>query len=227
MFTVWLPLPCWYCPDTGGESALTQFLMTEVSRLQRAMQDERRRRQQACSVAKEQVPFDYSRLKRVFCVDRVYEFWLTGVGLTGVCCLFSGGLVSAAATQGTREEKNGRASAQAAEREGAAEWGGQASPRPQLQPDGWDKRAQPGEEQRPAGQPRSADGGELAREPDVGHRKEMKLLTWLRVCECRWNGWKTRWSGWKVRRGGWNYESQRHFNRYGRLLSLLHRRRFM
>ncbi|XP_037536771.1 caspase recruitment domain-containing protein 9 [Nematolebias whitei] len=40
--------------DTGGESALTQFLMTELSRLQRALQDERRRRQQACSVAKEQ-----------------------------------------------------------------------------------------------------------------------------------------------------------------------------
>lgn len=43
------------CSDTGGESALTQFLMSEVSRLQRALQDERKRRQQACSVAKEQV----------------------------------------------------------------------------------------------------------------------------------------------------------------------------
>ncbi|XP_037834066.1 caspase recruitment domain-containing protein 9 isoform X3 [Kryptolebias marmoratus] len=40
--------------DTAGESGLTQFLMSEVSRLQRALQDERRRRQQACSVAKEQ-----------------------------------------------------------------------------------------------------------------------------------------------------------------------------
>ncbi|AWP07749.1 putative coiled-coil domain-containing protein 180 isoform 3 [Scophthalmus maximus] len=40
--------------DTAGESGLTQFLMTELSRLQRALQDERRRRQQACSVAKEQ-----------------------------------------------------------------------------------------------------------------------------------------------------------------------------
>ncbi|XP_050925446.1 caspase recruitment domain-containing protein 9 isoform X2 [Lates calcarifer] len=41
--------------DTAGESGLTQFLMSELSRLQRALQDERRRRQQACSVAKEQV----------------------------------------------------------------------------------------------------------------------------------------------------------------------------
>ncbi|XP_068166772.1 caspase recruitment domain-containing protein 9 [Antennarius striatus] len=40
--------------DTAGESGLTQFLMSEVSRLQRAWQEERRRRQQACSVAKEQ-----------------------------------------------------------------------------------------------------------------------------------------------------------------------------
>ncbi|XP_042337410.1 caspase recruitment domain-containing protein 9 [Plectropomus leopardus] len=40
--------------DTAGESGLTQFLMSELSRLQRALQDERRRRQQACSVAKEQ-----------------------------------------------------------------------------------------------------------------------------------------------------------------------------
>ncbi|XP_059193384.1 caspase recruitment domain-containing protein 9 [Centropristis striata] len=38
--------------DTAGESGLTQFLMSELSRLQRALQDERR--QQACSVAKEQ-----------------------------------------------------------------------------------------------------------------------------------------------------------------------------
>uniref|UniRef100_A0A3B5BBV7 Caspase recruitment domain family member 9 n=1 Tax=Stegastes partitus TaxID=144197 RepID=A0A3B5BBV7_9TELE len=41
--------------DTAGESGLTQFLMSELSRLQRALQGERRRRQQACSVAKEQV----------------------------------------------------------------------------------------------------------------------------------------------------------------------------
>uniref|UniRef100_A0A3Q1ELM9 Caspase recruitment domain family member 9 n=1 Tax=Acanthochromis polyacanthus TaxID=80966 RepID=A0A3Q1ELM9_9TELE len=41
--------------DTAGESGLTQFLMSELSRLQRALQAERRRRQQACSVAKEQV----------------------------------------------------------------------------------------------------------------------------------------------------------------------------
>ncbi|XP_026178415.1 caspase recruitment domain-containing protein 9 isoform X2 [Mastacembelus armatus] len=40
--------------DTAGESGLTQFLMSELTRLQRALQDERRRRQQACSVAKEQ-----------------------------------------------------------------------------------------------------------------------------------------------------------------------------
>ncbi|XP_008301349.1 caspase recruitment domain-containing protein 9 [Stegastes partitus] len=40
--------------DTAGESGLTQFLMSELSRLQRALQGERRRRQQACSVAKEQ-----------------------------------------------------------------------------------------------------------------------------------------------------------------------------
>ncbi|XP_076010451.1 caspase recruitment domain-containing protein 9 isoform X2 [Genypterus blacodes] len=40
--------------DTAGESGLTQFLMSELSRLQRALQDERKRRQQACSVAKEQ-----------------------------------------------------------------------------------------------------------------------------------------------------------------------------
>ncbi|XP_015250591.1 PREDICTED: caspase recruitment domain-containing protein 9 isoform X1 [Cyprinodon variegatus] len=40
--------------DTAGESGLTQFLMSELSRLQRVLQDERRRRQQACSVAKEQ-----------------------------------------------------------------------------------------------------------------------------------------------------------------------------
>ncbi|XP_010754839.2 caspase recruitment domain-containing protein 9 isoform X2 [Larimichthys crocea] len=40
--------------DTAGESGLTQFLMSELSRLQRTLQDERRRRQQACSVAKEQ-----------------------------------------------------------------------------------------------------------------------------------------------------------------------------
>uniref|UniRef100_A0A3Q0RLX6 Caspase recruitment domain family, member 9 n=1 Tax=Amphilophus citrinellus TaxID=61819 RepID=A0A3Q0RLX6_AMPCI len=41
--------------DTAGESGLTQFLMSELSRLQRALQDERRRRQQACSAAKDQV----------------------------------------------------------------------------------------------------------------------------------------------------------------------------
>lgn len=41
--------------DTAGESGLTQFLMSELSRLQRALQEERKRRQQACSVAKEQV----------------------------------------------------------------------------------------------------------------------------------------------------------------------------
>uniref|UniRef100_A0A3P8P050 CARD domain-containing protein n=1 Tax=Astatotilapia calliptera TaxID=8154 RepID=A0A3P8P050_ASTCA len=40
--------------DTAGESGLTQFLMSELSRLQRALQDERRRRQQACSAAKDQ-----------------------------------------------------------------------------------------------------------------------------------------------------------------------------
>ncbi|XP_019964459.1 caspase recruitment domain-containing protein 9 isoform X2 [Paralichthys olivaceus] len=40
--------------DTAGESGLTQFLMSELSRLQRALQEERRRRQKACSVAKEQ-----------------------------------------------------------------------------------------------------------------------------------------------------------------------------
>ncbi|XP_044051729.1 caspase recruitment domain-containing protein 9 isoform X1 [Siniperca chuatsi] len=40
--------------DTAGESGLTQFLMSELSRLQRALQDERRRRQQARSVAKDQ-----------------------------------------------------------------------------------------------------------------------------------------------------------------------------
>ncbi|XP_075879223.1 caspase recruitment domain-containing protein 9 isoform X3 [Nelusetta ayraudi] len=40
--------------DTAGESGLTQFLMSELSRLQRALQEERRRRQQACSAAKDQ-----------------------------------------------------------------------------------------------------------------------------------------------------------------------------
>ncbi|XP_051250622.1 caspase recruitment domain-containing protein 9 [Dicentrarchus labrax] len=40
--------------DTAGESGLTQFLMSELSRLQRALQAERKRRQEACSVAKEQ-----------------------------------------------------------------------------------------------------------------------------------------------------------------------------
>ncbi|KAL3976336.1 disintegrin and metalloproteinase domain-containing protein 23 [Sarotherodon galilaeus] len=40
--------------DTAGESGLTQFLMSELSRLQRALEDERRRRQQACSAAKDQ-----------------------------------------------------------------------------------------------------------------------------------------------------------------------------
>ncbi|XP_056275107.1 caspase recruitment domain-containing protein 9 isoform X2 [Pseudoliparis swirei] len=40
--------------DTAGESGLTRFLMSELSRLQRALQEERRRRQQACSIAKEQ-----------------------------------------------------------------------------------------------------------------------------------------------------------------------------
>lgn len=43
------------CSDTAGESGLTQFLMSELSRLQRALQEERKRRQQACSVVKEQV----------------------------------------------------------------------------------------------------------------------------------------------------------------------------
>ncbi|XP_031735113.1 caspase recruitment domain-containing protein 9 isoform X2 [Anarrhichthys ocellatus] len=47
-------LPVSLSADTAGESGLTQFLMSELSRLQRALQDERRRRQQACSVAKEQ-----------------------------------------------------------------------------------------------------------------------------------------------------------------------------
>uniref|UniRef100_A0A8C7ZI30 CARD domain-containing protein n=1 Tax=Oryzias sinensis TaxID=183150 RepID=A0A8C7ZI30_9TELE len=41
--------------DTAGESGLTQFLMSELSHLQRALQEERRRRQQACSAAKDQV----------------------------------------------------------------------------------------------------------------------------------------------------------------------------
>uniref|UniRef100_A0A3P9PUN7 Caspase recruitment domain-containing protein 9 n=1 Tax=Poecilia reticulata TaxID=8081 RepID=A0A3P9PUN7_POERE len=36
--------------DTAGESGLTQFLMSELSRLQRVLQDERRRRQQVCVV---------------------------------------------------------------------------------------------------------------------------------------------------------------------------------
>ncbi|CAN9512819.1 unnamed protein product [Ophioblennius macclurei] len=40
--------------DTAGESALSAFLMSELSRLQRALQYERRRRQQACAVAKQQ-----------------------------------------------------------------------------------------------------------------------------------------------------------------------------
>ncbi|XP_028270529.1 caspase recruitment domain-containing protein 9 [Parambassis ranga] len=40
--------------DTAGESGLTQFLMSELSCLQRVLQDERRRRQQACSAAKDQ-----------------------------------------------------------------------------------------------------------------------------------------------------------------------------
>ncbi|KAM4615846.1 caspase recruitment domain-containing protein 9 [Polymixia lowei] len=40
--------------DTAGESGLTQFLMSEVSRLQRALQEEKKQRHQACSVIKEQ-----------------------------------------------------------------------------------------------------------------------------------------------------------------------------
>ncbi|KAM9701240.1 caspase recruitment domain-containing protein 9 [Menidia menidia] len=40
--------------DTAGESGLTQFLMSELSRLQRALQDERRRRQRAGLAAQEQ-----------------------------------------------------------------------------------------------------------------------------------------------------------------------------
>ncbi|KAM9393351.1 caspase recruitment domain-containing protein 9 [Pholidichthys leucotaenia] len=35
--------------DTAGESGLTQFLMSELSRLQRTLQNERKRRQEACS----------------------------------------------------------------------------------------------------------------------------------------------------------------------------------
>ncbi|CAK6980687.1 hypothetical protein L3Q82_023465 [Scomber scombrus] len=40
--------------DTAGESGLTQFLMSELSRLQRMLQNERQRRQQACSAIKDQ-----------------------------------------------------------------------------------------------------------------------------------------------------------------------------
>ncbi|XP_071370575.1 caspase recruitment domain-containing protein 9-like, partial [Centroberyx affinis] len=50
--------------DTAGESGLTQFLMSEVSRLQRALQEERRRRQQACSVSKEQEAWSRQRQLR-------------------------------------------------------------------------------------------------------------------------------------------------------------------
>ncbi|MEQ2179801.1 hypothetical protein GOODEAATRI_028865, partial [Goodea atripinnis] len=49
--------------DTAGESGLTQFLMSELSRLQRVLQDERRRRQQACSVAKEQLNEELKQLR--------------------------------------------------------------------------------------------------------------------------------------------------------------------
>lgn len=54
---------CVACSDTAGESGLTQFLMSELSRLQRALQDERRRRQQACSAAKDQVGLAIRLLK--------------------------------------------------------------------------------------------------------------------------------------------------------------------
>ncbi|KAL0979727.1 hypothetical protein UPYG_G00188770 [Umbra pygmaea] len=37
--------------DTVGESGLTQFLMSEVTRLQKALQEERQRRQEACAAA--------------------------------------------------------------------------------------------------------------------------------------------------------------------------------
>ncbi|XP_069581059.1 caspase recruitment domain-containing protein 9 [Brachyistius frenatus] len=50
--------------DTAGESGLTQFLMSELSRLQRALQDERRRRQQACSVAKDQEAWSHQQQLR-------------------------------------------------------------------------------------------------------------------------------------------------------------------
>ncbi|XP_056134084.1 caspase recruitment domain-containing protein 9 [Lampris incognitus] len=49
--------------DTAGESGLTQFLMSEVTRLQRALQMERRRRQEACAVVKEQE--DWSRQQQL------------------------------------------------------------------------------------------------------------------------------------------------------------------
>uniref|UniRef100_A0A3P9MHS5 CARD domain-containing protein n=1 Tax=Oryzias latipes TaxID=8090 RepID=A0A3P9MHS5_ORYLA len=47
--------------DTAGESGLTQFLMSELSHLQRALQEERRRRQQACSAAKDQEVWSYNQ----------------------------------------------------------------------------------------------------------------------------------------------------------------------
>ncbi|XP_030579600.1 caspase recruitment domain-containing protein 9 [Archocentrus centrarchus] len=50
--------------DTAGESGLTQFLMSELSRLQRALQDERRRRQQACSAAKDQEAWSHQQQLR-------------------------------------------------------------------------------------------------------------------------------------------------------------------
>ncbi|XP_072243215.1 caspase recruitment domain-containing protein 9 isoform X2 [Leuresthes tenuis] len=51
--------------DTVGESGLTQFLMSELSRLQRALQGERRRRQQACSVAQEQQQLKDRELRKL------------------------------------------------------------------------------------------------------------------------------------------------------------------
>ncbi|XP_024132045.1 caspase recruitment domain-containing protein 9 isoform X2 [Oryzias melastigma] len=47
--------------DTVGESGLTAFLMSELSHLQRALQEERRLRQQACSAAEDQKAWSFQQ----------------------------------------------------------------------------------------------------------------------------------------------------------------------
>ena len=48
---VWLSVCVCVYTDTVGESGLTQFLMSEVTRLQKGLAEERRRRQAASAAA--------------------------------------------------------------------------------------------------------------------------------------------------------------------------------